>query len=352
MREGLMRSGLWRAVMLAGLIGAMPLLLLWATGSLGHLALWAAAGQREAQNALARAIRALRAGEAGALTALLGLAFAYGVFHAAGPGHGKVLIGGYGVARRVRLLPLMALALVSSLAQATLAVLLVYAGVAVLNWTRERVVGAAEDVMLPASHVAVGLIGLWLAYRGWRGLVRQIGAGWEPEAGHGHGHGSNDHAGQHGHHHAEAHLDHNDQHDRADDHGHPDAQGIARGHVHDETCGHSHGPTLDQIDAVTSPRQALALIAGIAARPCTGALFLLVLTWQMGIGVAGVAGAYAMGLGTAVITVMVAALSVWAREGMLATLSGGRIARALPILEMAAGLAIAAISAMLLQGVL
>ena len=72
----------------------------------------------------------------------------------------------------------------------------------------------------------------------------------------------------------------------------------------------------------------------------------------MGIGVAGIAGAYAMGLGTAVITVMVAALSVWAREGMLVTLSGGRIVRALPILEMAAGLAIAAISAMLLQGVL
>jgi nickel/cobalt transporter (NicO) family protein len=229
------------------------------------------------------------------------------VFHAAGPGHGKVLIGGYGVARRVRLWPLMGLALVSSLAQATVAVVLVYAGIAVFDWTRERVVGAAENVMLPASHAAVALIGLWLAYRGFRGLVQ--------------GMEGDDH---HDHHH---HHDH---------------------HVHDETCTHRHAPTPQDVAAITSPREALALVAGIAARPCTGALFLLVLTWQMGIGAAGIAGAYAMGLGTAAITVAVAGLSVWAREGMLSVLSGAWVARALPVLELAAGLAIAALSLMLM----
>jgi len=320
MREGVSAAGLKavvtravviRALLVAGLLVALPLLVLWATGGLGDIARWAAEGQHDAQNALARAIRSLRAGEAGALLALLGMAFAYGVFHAAGPGHGKVLIGGYGVARRVRLLPLMTLALVSSLAQATVAVVLVYAGIAVFDWTRERVVGAAEDVMLPASHVAVALIGLWLAFRGFRGLVRGM-------AGAGHGH-------EHGH-----------------EHGH--------GHVHDEHCTHRHAPSVEEVAAVTSPREALALVAGIAARPCTGALFLLVLTWQMGIGAAGVAGAYAMGLGTAAITVAVAGLSVWAREGMLSVLSGHRVARALPVLELAAGLTIAVLSVMLMVG--
>ena len=67
----------------------------------------------------------------------------------------------------------------------------------------------------------------------------------------------------------------------------------------------------------------------------------------MGIGAAGISGAYAMGLGTAAITVAVAGLSVWAREGMLSVLSGGLVARALPVLELAAGLAIAVISGML-----
>jgi len=320
MREGVSAAGpkavvtravVIRALLVAGLLVALPLLVLWATGGLGDIARWAAEGQHDAQNALARAIRSLRAGEAGALLVLLGMAFAYGVFHAAGPGHGKVLIGGYGVARRVRLLPLMTLALVSSLAQATVAVVLVYAGIAVFDWTRERVVGAAEDVMLPASHAAVALIGLWLAYRGFRGLVRGMAV--------------RGHVDDHGH-----------------EHGH--------GHVHDEHCTHRHAPSVEEVAAVTSPREALALVAGIAARPCTGALFLLVLTWQMGIGAAGVAGAYAMGLGTAAITVAVAGLSVWAREGMLSVLSGHRVARALPVLELAAGLTIAVLSVMLMVG--
>ncbi|MGQ0564171.1 MAG: nickel/cobalt transporter [Gemmobacter sp.] len=307
---GAARAVVLRVVTAAGLLVALPVLVLWATGTLGDVARWAAAAQHEAQNALARAIRSLRAGEGGALAALLGMAFAYGVFHAAGPGHGKVLIGGYGVARRVRLWPLTTLALVSSLAQATVAVVLVYGGIAAFAWTREQVVRVAEDWMLPASHAGVALIGLWLAVRGVRGMVRV--------AGHDHGHDHHDH------------------------HGHD--------HVHDAACTHAHAPTPDQVAAITTPREALALVAGIAARPCTGALLLLVLTWQMGIGAAGIAGAYVMGLGTAAITVAVAGLSVWAREGMLAVLAGGRVARALPVLELAAGLAIAVLSGMLFAG--
>lgn len=298
-----MRAGLgglaWRGAMLAGLLAALPVLALWATGGLSELTAWAAQGQRAAQNALAGSVRALRGGDVWALAGLLGLAFAYGVFHAAGPGHGKVLIGGYGVARRVRLVPLAGLALVSSLAQATVAVVLVYVGVALFDMTRAAVVGAAEGAMLTASHLGVGLIGLWLAGRGARGLMRP----------------------------AEAH-----------DHHH---------HEHGETCNHRHGPSVEEVAAVTGWREGVALVAGIAARPCTGALLLLVLTWQMGIGWAGIAGTYAMGIGTALVTVAVAGLSVWAREGALATLAGGRVAQVLPVLELAAGLAIAGVSVML-----
>jgi nickel/cobalt exporter len=86
----------------------------------------------------------------------------------------------------------------------------------------------------------------------------------------------------------------------------------------------------------------LALVAGIALRPCSGALFVLILTWQLGIAMAGVVGAFVMGLGTATVTVGVAAMAVWAREGAFAALPQGRVARAIPVVELALGGVIAA----------
>lgn len=296
-----------RALILLGAALGVGFALAWGFGALDGVTAWAAASQREAQNALARAIRALRAGEAGALIALLTVCFAYGFFHAAGPGHGKVLIGGYGVARRVRMMPLMAVAVASSLAQATTAVILVYVGVFVLGLTREAMVGLTEDIFAPVSYGAIGLIGLWLAWRGLRAFLRVP-------------------ALEHHHH----------DHD----------------HTGDCGCGHAHGPDPAQVAALTGWRDTLILIGGIAIRPCTGALFLLILCWRMGIDAAGIAGAYAMGLGTATITVAVAFMAVWAREGALSALAGGRLARAAPLIELGAGLTVAILSAIMLRAAL
>jgi nickel/cobalt exporter len=269
--------------------------LLWLTGALDGLAGWLQGAQRAAQERLAGAIRALRGGEAGALAAFWVLCFGYGVLHAAGPGHGKLVIGGYGVARRVPVGRLAGLALASSLAQAAVAVGLVYAVVAVLGLTRVTVEGTAERWMTPIGHVMIAGLGLWLVWRGVRG-VRALAV-----VGQGH---------PHGHHH---------------------------GHVHGPECNHAHGPSVEQVVRVTGWRDAALLVGGIAMRPCSGALFVLVLTWQLGIAVAGVVGAFVMGLGTALVTVGVALLAVWAREGALVGLGGGRLARALPVLELAVG---------------
>ncbi len=297
-----------RAILILGLLVVGLLALLWASGGYSTLQVQVMQGQRAIQSALADAVRAIRGGQPGALLGLLGVCFSYGVLHAAGPGHGKVLIGGYGIARRVPVLALSGIALAASLAQAAMAVVAVYTGVAVLGWTRLQMEGVAEDMMAPVGSAAIAALGLWLVWRGLRGIRAA-------QVGHDHHPGGPDH-----HHHHDA----------------------------DCGCGHAHGPSLAQVQRLTGWRDTAALIAGIALRPCSGALFLLILTWQMGIGLAGIAGTFAMGIGTALVTIGVALMAVWAREGALASLPGSRIARALPWFEVLAGAVVAVVALSLL----
>ena len=298
------------ALIVLGLLGAVAVWL-WGMGGIMLLERWAADGQHDAQNAMAGLLRRLKAGDAAALAGLMGFCFAYGFFHAAGPGHGKVLIGGYGLGRRVPVGRLAGLAVASSLAQAATAVALVYAGVFLLDWSRERMVDTAEAWLAPLSYVLIGSVGLWLLLRGARKLWAQRRATAVPA---------------HDHHH----------HDHAHDH-----SACA-------DCGHVHAPSLEDAAAVRSLRDALVLIGAVAVRPCTGALFLLILTWRMGIDAAGIAGAFVMGLGTASVTVLVAVLSVTARESALAQIAGGpATARALSLIEIAAGALVVLVAAQL-----
>lgn len=305
-----------RLVIVPVAIAIAALIWLWSSGGFDSIAAWAAGEQRDFQNQIARTLRALRSGDAGALSLLLTLCFAYGFFHAIGPGHGKVLIGGYGLGRKVPWMRLSLISLVSSLGQAVTAVLLVYAGVLIFNLSRTQMVGAAENYMAPFSYAAIGLIGLWLTVRALRKFLRlrRVAA--------------HDHA-----HHHHAHHDH--------------------GHTHDDgscsECGHKHGPSLEEVENTTSLRDALILIGGIAMRPCTGALFVLIITWQMGIALAGIAGAFAMALGTAVVTIGVGIAAVTMRAGVLGSFASSRIAtRIVPTIELVAGLLILVIASGLL----
>ena len=285
-----------RAVLIAGgVLVAAAAWWLWMMGGAGQIGAWAAGYQREFQNDMALSLRGVRAGNAQAFWTLITVCFAYGFFHAIGPGHGKVLIGGYGVARQVAAWRLTVISLVSSLGQAVTAVVLVYAGVWIFQVSREQLVGTADDVLAPVSYGMIALIGLWLLLRGARKLwTRPAPADHAPHAG---------------------------------------------GHCHE--CGHRHGPTAEEAGAVTSLREALVLICGIAMRPCTGALFVLVITLGMGIPLAGVAGAFAMALGTAVVTIGVGLGAVGLRGGLLQGVAGSGFAtRVVPVVEIVGGIAV------------
>ena len=138
--------------------------------------------------------------------------------------------------------------------------------------------GTAERWVTPFGHAMIAGLGLWLVWRGARGIwaATQGRAGADPHADdHSHpGHDVHGHDGHHahGHHHDHAHDHH---------HGGPD-------HVHGPHCGHAHGPSLEEVAKVRTWRDGLALVAGIALRPCSGALFVLILTWQLGVALAGV----------------------------------------------------------------
>jgi len=296
-------------LMLVVVMAALLLALwLWGFGGSQTITRLAAEGQRDVQNAMAGALRRLQAGEMSALTTLWGLCFAYGFFHAAGPGHGKLVIGGYGLGRRVPMGRLAGLAVASSLAQAATAVILVYAGLLLLNWTKEQMQGVADITMSVVSNALIGLIGLWLL---WRGVRRLWQSRPQPSVAPPPAHDL----------HYIPPLDHVIMDD-----------GIC------ETCGHAHGPTLAQVEQVRSLRDAAMVIGAIAIRPCTGALFLLILTWRLGIDWAGIIGAFVMGIGTASITLLVAVASVSFRESALAqAATGPQVVRLAAVIETLAG---------------
>ena len=290
-----------RALNLGMLIAAGGLLLwLFGLGGMDLISHWAALQQREAQTALAAGLRAVRAGEPGAWITLMGVCASYGFFHAAGPGHGKLLIGGYGAAARVTALRLSTLAVISSLAQALTAIMLVGAGALVLGWSRARMTDTAEQVLAPASYGAIAMVGVWLAWRGLR-RVRSVRA----------------------------------------------AAPVAEdGTCH--SCGHVHGPSVEQVASLTSWWDAVVIVVSVAMRPCTGAVFLLILCFGLGIPLAGIIGAMVMGLGTASVTVLVAILAVGTRRSALAGWSGSGAVRAIALIEIVAGAVIAVIATTLL----
>lgn len=296
------------ALQLAALALLALALWLWGFGGDDVVRRWALDGQQAAQTAMARHLRALRAGDPGATAALMAVAFGYGFFHALGPGHGKILLGGYGMAQAIPALRLSVLALLSSLAQGAAAVLLVWGGYWLLDLGRQSLVGAAEDWLAPLSYAAIAAIGLWLAQRG----ARRV---WVAQR-------------------------------------RPRREEAAREEVC-ASCGHAHGPSPAEAARVRSLRDAAILIGAIAIRPCTGALFLLVLSIHMQIAVAGLLGVLAMALGTASITILAAVASVTLRQGMLLRLGGGAAPlRALGAIEALAGLVIAALAVQILVATL
>ena len=93
-------------------------------------------------------------------------------------------------------------------------------------------------------------------------------------------------------------------------------------HVHDEHCGHSHGPTPDQLAGPGGWRRGLGAILAVGLRPCSGAILVLVFALAQGLFWAGIAATFVMGLGTAITVATIAVIAVSAK-GLARRLSAG-----------------------------
>ena len=216
---------------------------------------------------------------------LIGLSLAYGVFHAAGPGHGKAVISSYMIANEVAARRGIVLSFASAFAQAVTAIVVVSGFVLVLRGYGLKQSDATTWLEI-ASYGAVTLLGAWLLWS------KIFGRGHNHKNGHGHGH---------------AHHDHTREHDHDHGHGH--------GHEHGPDCGHSHAPDPGQIGGGDfGLRQAWSAILAVGLRPCSGALIVATFAFLNGLYFAGIASTFAMALGTGITVAALAALAVWAKD--------------------------------------
>src|SRR5207253_5673793 len=158
--------------------------------------------------------------------------------------------------------------------------------------------------------------------------------------------GAHDHHG-HGHeHHHHGHAHDHEHHARPTPaHGEP-------GHVHDEHCGHSHGPTPDQLAGPGGWKRGLTAIVAVGLRPCSGAILVLVFALAQGIFWAGVAATLVMGLGTAITVAAIATITVSATAfaARLAATRTGYGSLALRGIEVAAAAVVLCFGLALLAG--
>lgn len=287
---------------------------------------WILAKQAEFYRMLSGLIRAAKADGSAAYT-LLGISFLYGVFHAAGPGHGKAVISSYLVANNETWRRGIVLSFASAILQALSAIAIVGVVAAFLGATA-KAMGNTVRVIEIVSYALILLIGLRLLWVKGKAFLRALRLKEGPHAhDHTHEHG-------HGHHH---HHDHDHDHD------------------HDASAwSHGHAPEPSELVGAHWLRRGLTAIVAVGLRPCSGAIIVLVFALAQGIFWIGVASTFMMGLGTAITVAAIATLAVAARElaGRLAKAKPGVGAIMLRALETAAALVIVLFGAALLTGYL
>jgi nickel/cobalt exporter len=305
---------------------------------------WIFAKQAEFYRQFSGLIRAAKA-DGSVAWSLFGLSFLYGIFHAAGPGHGKAVISSYIVANNETWMRGVVLSFASAMLQALVAVAVVGIAAALLS-ASAATMGRAVNIIEIVSYSLIILIGvrlLWVKGRAFLALLQTlhrpvaVGAAVTPRHHHHashHDHGHHDH----GHHHDHEHH----HHEHADNHAHEDAS----------AWGHAHAPEPEELAGPGGWKRGLSTIVAVGLRPCSGAILVLVFALAQGLFWTGVVSTFVMAIGTAITVAVIASIAVGARAWAqhVADARSGYGMLAMRGIEVAASIVVIAFGALLLTG--
>ncbi|XXN62345.1 nickel/cobalt transporter [Enterobacter ludwigii] len=190
---------------------------------------------------------------------LMLFSLAYGVLHALGPGHGKVVISTFLATHPAKLKTSLKLTLLAALLQGSVAIVLVTLMLVVLQ-TSSRQMHLGSYWLEKGSYLLVVALGIWVGWRALRTLHQQLRPKLKMQI----------HA-------------------------------IRPQHQHDEHCGcgHAHLPSAAQMDQAVSGKTQALVVFSMGLRPCSGAIMMLLFAKVIGVYAWGVASAVAMAMGTA-----------------------------------------------------
>ena len=234
--------------------------------------------QREFNQQLSALLKGVAENPSKAGSSLILVSFIYGVLHALGPGHGKVVITTWLATHPAKLKSSIGLTLSSSLLQGLVAVALVTVVLTLLELPA-RQLHLSSFWLEKGSYALVGILGALLCWRAIKKLRMQLRK--------------------------------------------PVFTSFVAHHVHNEHCGcgHQHLPTAAQLQQSDDWRARLVIVLSMGMRPCSGAIMVLLFSKVIGVFGWGVASAMAMAVGTS-LTISALALLVHTFRTLAVKLSG------------------------------
>ncbi|KLV07222.1 membrane protein [Photobacterium aquae] len=229
---------------------------------------------------------------------LAGFSFLYGMLHSLGPGHGKVIVTTYLATHPAKVKASLILTVVSALCQALVAIALV----SVLVWgfgASMRIVNQKAMFFVSLSFVLVVMLGGWICWKSIRQMYRSI-CSLKPEMGTLIPMAESSETMKPSILNAKitSAISFNAQ--QSSHHYHHDGCG----------CGHQHVADADAINRASTWREYIGIVASIGARPCTGAIMVLLFANMVELYWMGVVSAVVMAAGTALTTSIIAMMTL------------------------------------------